>query len=201
MGLKLIGIHGKAGSGKDTLGNYLVEDHNFHRMAFADPVKAAVAIIFDWPLEKLHDPEFKKTFSDYWGISVRQATQKTGTEAVRGTFGNDHWVKRWLLDYVKIEKKRSVVVTDVREEAEADCIRAMGGVIVHLYRDEAGLSGTEATHSSEKGITFRSTHDIEINNNGTLVDLWRASGALIQFIETITAENEKCPIKNLVLQD
>ena len=201
MGLKLIGIHGKAGSGKDTLGNFLVEDHNFHRMAFADPVKLAASAIFGWPLSNLHDPVFKKSYSDYWKISVRQAIQMTGTEAVRGTFGDAHWVNRWLIDYAKYVDKQSVVVTDVREEIEADCIRDLGGVIVHLERSEAGLTGLEGMHSSEKGVSFNPAHDVRISNNGTLVDLWRASGSLIEFIESVTAEDKNSPIKNSVLQD
>ena len=44
----LIGIIGKKGSGKDTVSDYLVENHLFHKLAFADPIKQVASIMFDF---------------------------------------------------------------------------------------------------------------------------------------------------------
>ena len=198
MGLKLIGVTGKARSGKDTFARILVEDHGFKRMAFADPVKVASAIIFGWPVEQVFDDSFKTFRSDYWGLTVREAFQRVGTEAIRGEFGEDHWIKRWLLDYSKVKDVMSVVVADVRSEAEAEAIRSLGGMIVHLHRDKAGLQGSEGQHSSEAGITF-GERDINIDNNGALHQLENQVHILIQFIEKHAAEtglrNEMAPAK------
>jgi dephospho-CoA kinase len=38
----IIGISGYARSGKDTVANYLVEHHEFTRMAFADAMREAL---------------------------------------------------------------------------------------------------------------------------------------------------------------
>ena len=198
MGLKLIGITGKARAGKDTFARILVEDHGFKRMAFADPVKVASAIIFGWPIEQVFDDSFKTFRSDYWGLTVREAFQRVGTEAIRGEFGDDHWIKRWLLDYSRVKDIMSVVVSDVRSEAEAEAIRSLGGMIVHLHRDKAGLQGSEGQHSSEAGIAF-GERDINIDNNGALHQLENQVHILIQFIEKHAAEtglrNEMAPAK------
>ena len=42
----VIGIIGKAGSGKDTFGDYVVKKYSFDKLAFADPLKAGVKAIF-----------------------------------------------------------------------------------------------------------------------------------------------------------
>ena len=42
----LIGVVGFAGSGKGTIGDILVGDHQFVRLSFADALKDAVAVIF-----------------------------------------------------------------------------------------------------------------------------------------------------------
>ena len=44
---KLIGLLGRKQSGKDTLGNYLVDKYNYKRYAFADPIKDILKIMFD----------------------------------------------------------------------------------------------------------------------------------------------------------
>ena len=188
MGIKLIGIHGKARSGKDTLASVFVEEHGFVRMAFADPLKAAACILFDWPPELVFSDEIKEFKSPLWGITGREAFQKLGTEAMRGTFGDDFWIKRWAADYNKIKGKHSVVVSDVRSNAEAEIIRQLGGVVVHLDRSGAGLKGREALHSSESGITFNRVRDVRIRNDGTLDELANQAHTLITFIERYADE-------------
>ena len=196
MGLKLIGITGKARSGKDTLARVFVEDHGFRRMAFADPVKLATAIVFGYPLEYAFSDAFKLAESPYWRLTGREMLQRLGTEAIRGEFGDDHWIRRWMLDYVQIKDATSVVVSDVRSESEAEAIRALGGMIIHLHRNNAGLSGKEAEHSSEDGIAF-GERDINIYNNSTLFSLEQEAHKLIKFIELHAAEtglrNEMAP--------
>jgi hypothetical protein len=188
MGIKLIGIHGKARSGKDTLANVFVEEHGFVRMAFADPLKAAASVLFNWPIAFVLSDEFKTFESPFWGMTGREVLQKLGTEAMRGTFGDDFWLKRWATDYAKIKDAHSVVVADVRSNAEADLIRGLGGIVVHIVRDGAGLKGMEALHSSEAGITFNRKRDVRLNNNGTLDDLTNEAHAMITFIEKYADE-------------
>jgi ABC-type oligopeptide transport system ATPase subunit len=45
----IIGIVGFAGSGKGTVGDILVNDHDFTKLSFADAVKDATSAIFGWP--------------------------------------------------------------------------------------------------------------------------------------------------------
>ena len=182
MGIKLIGIHGKARSGKDTFANFLVENHGFTKMAFADPIKWAVASAFGIPLGEVYSDEFKTTVHPTWGMTGRQILQLFGTEAMRDTFGIHFWVRRWMMDYGKLRTVSSVVVSDVREEHEAEVIRELGGLIVHLRRDNAGLGGVEGNHSSEAGIKVEE-RDIVITNNDTLQRLEVETSNVVYFIQ------------------
>ncbi len=184
MGLKLIGVHGKARSGKDTIARVLVEEHGFVRMAFADPLKAAASILFNWPPEIAFSDEIKAYKSPLWNnLTGREIFQKLGTEAMRGTFGDDFWIKRWACDYGRLRKKHSIVVSDVRTNIEADMIRGLGGLILHVERRGAGLTGLEAFHSSERGIIFNKGTDLHLHNNGTLEELEDEVHRIVAFIE------------------
>jgi dephospho-CoA kinase len=51
--INIIGITGKKFSGKDTLGDYFVNNHGYIRLAFADALKNACAEIFGFDFEQL----------------------------------------------------------------------------------------------------------------------------------------------------
>lgn len=166
----LIGIAGQARSGKDTVANHLVSEYGFMRMAFADPLKAACTVLFDLSCEESSE-ENKEERITYWGVSPRTMYQLTG-DALKQAFGPKFWVQRWAKEYGDFSNVQDVVVSDVRFEQEAEMIRYLGGVVIHIQRPGAGLTGVEAQHNSERGIAFIDG-DIMLNNSGTLDDLIR----------------------------
>ena len=52
----IIGLVGLAGSGKDTVGGFLVQDHDFMRIALADPLKRFAREVYDFSEEQLWGP-------------------------------------------------------------------------------------------------------------------------------------------------
>lgn len=186
MGKRLIGLTGLARSGKDTFARFLVEKHGFKQMAFADPVKLTAAPLFGFSYEYVFSDQFKFEVQQPWGLTGREILQKLGTEAIRGTFGDDFWIRRlidaYLVTYSGVE---SVVVTDVRFENEAEAIREQGGVVVHIKRQAAGLKGAEATHSSERGAKF-GERDLVVENDGTLEELLDKADRLMIFLDVMS---------------
>lgn len=194
MGLKLIGVHGKARSGKDTIARVLVDEHGFVRTAFADPLKASAAILFGWPVDLAFSDEIKTYKSPLWDITGRAAFQKLG-DAMKAEFGQEFWIKRWAYEYARLKPKHSIVISDVRTDLEAQVIRDLGGLILHLERRGAGLDGVEGMHNSEAGIRFNKSTDLRISNNGTLSELEDEINRIVAFIEVSGVElgfrNEK----------
>lgn len=179
--MNLVGIHGLARSGKDTLAEFLAESFGFQAMAFAVPLKFGVANMFGWPPELCFSQEGKEFHSEFWGVLVRKALQDVG-EMMCEEYGDDFWVRRWELEYLPVRDSLDVVVTDVRKEVEAMRIRELGGVVVHIRRAGAGLTGDLAKHVTERGIQFDPDHDYLIDNNGTLADLQVRARHLVEFL-------------------
>ena len=179
---KLIGLTGKARSGKDTAGKILMVSQGFHRMAFADPLKHAMAATFGVDVAEFHCDELKDQLHAGWGLT-RRAMLQQGADALREKFdkalcgafgqaqpGSGLFVKRWVNDYLAVADQEHVVVTDVRSDAEAAAIRDFGGVVLNVVRLGAGLKGEAGAHHTESGI---SSHllDGTLHNNGSIHDL------------------------------
>lgn len=165
----IVAFTGLARSGKDTAAAHLAVAHGFVRFAFADALKKAAAEAFGVPLLNFYYENLKDEVDPYWGISPRTMLQKMGTEAMRGTFGDDFWIKRMQLDM--LNAGRSVVISDLRTDAEAAAIRKMGGTIILVERDGAGLEGENGKHSSEAGVSEEYI-DYFAPNNGPKSELY-----------------------------
>lgn len=171
---KLIGITGKARSGKDTVARYLWERYGYTRIAFADPLKAAAQQMFGLSHEATWSDELKETIVPYWNKSPRQIFQLLGTECVKPHFGDDIWIKRFCLSANALPED-DIVVPDVRFEPEARFIRESGGTIVHLFREDAVKVNA---HVSEAGI-HPIASDFFLYNDRSLQDLHAAIDDLV----------------------
>jgi len=60
----IIGLLGQAGSGKDTVADFLVRDHSFVKVALADPLKRICRDVFDFTDEQLWGPSEKRNAPD-----------------------------------------------------------------------------------------------------------------------------------------
>ena len=51
----IIGITGYAGSGKDTLADFLIENNQFKKLEFAKKIKEILSDLYDVPIEYFYD--------------------------------------------------------------------------------------------------------------------------------------------------
>lgn len=172
---QIIGVSGRAGAGKDTIAAALRRD-GFERIAFADPLKRACAIVFGLTHEQTHGRE-KEIVDLRWGLSPRQIMQRFGTEAIRDVFGEDVWIKSMAaqIERVRAEgSKRGVVIPDVRFPNEAEAVRAWGGQLWRVVRPDVAAV---AEHVSETALD-RFQFDVTVHNTGTIDDLRRTTFGL-----------------------
>ena len=184
---KLIGICGHAGSGKDTVADYIRHAHdNTWKLAFAKPLKEAAAILFGIPLDAFTETDLKEVPNTYWNLTPRAAAQFFGTEMVRETvdklipgIGPDFWIHRLIMTLTGADEScvytedDVVIIPDVRFQNEYDWIIDQGGIIIHLTRP--GADGTVGIpgHSSEGGIVnMAPLQTYELYNLGTLEELY-----------------------------
>lgn len=160
----VIGLHGLARSGKDTVAHFILSTRGGHVYSFADPIRAMLR-----PLGiDMSDPYWlarKEEIIPALGTSPRRLMQTLGTEWGRELINPNLWLilaKQRLLAYGP-----GMIVADVRFENEADWIRSQGGRIIHIERPDAMAV---AAHASEAGVAFKD-EDFRIINGGTLEDL------------------------------
>lgn len=178
----IIGLTGKAGSGKDeTVIQYFKREHPLaQKIALADAVKHSAAAFFKEPISMFY--ESKDEISEQWGISYREMLQKLGTDFARNLIHEDFWVQ--MLD-TKLKGIPSsielVFVPDVRFDNEADWVHHMGGAVVEVVRQvESNLTEEEQTHASESGVSAHLI-DYRIENDDTVEKLGEK---LAKFLET-----------------
>lgn len=164
--VKLIGIHGKARSGKDTVANYLVEKYEYERFAFADPMKMGMMEMLGWTWEHVYGVR-KEEVDPMYGVSPRHALQTLGTDWGREMINKDIWI---IAGLQKIKRMELCVIADIRFDNEADMVREAGGIIIHLNRDDAP---EVRAHASEAGIMMK-PEDWFIDNSSTLEDLYES---------------------------
>ena len=187
---KLIGILGKKRSGKDTTGDYLVEEYNFIKYAFANPLKEICKILFDFSDDQLYG-EKKEGIDFRWYLKPRDAFQKIGTEfaqndihkyfpRLKERLGDEViWVKLFRLWYEK-NKDKNIVITDVRFPHEVEAIKSLGGEIVKINR----FNSNTDNHISENFVDEINSKDIGfyINNKYTKEDLYSQIDTIINLL-------------------
>ena len=176
----LIGFAGKARSGKDTAGKYLVDNYQFVRYSFAQPLKDGAKAMFNLTDEQI---ENKEKVIEPWGRSPRELYQLLGTDVARSID-----VRVWIKNAEMFIKKRaglSVVITDVRFSNEAEWIRKQGGVVIYLESKTRGINDGTG-HASENGLTGDDV-DLVIENDGTI-------NALYEQVEGLRGETNEVKV-------
>lgn len=163
-GFRVIGISGRAGSGKTTVAGMIP---GAVVLQLADPLYAALAAMLGLPESMLRSPHYKEQPVPGLGKSPRQMLQTLGTEWGREMVDRQVWIRllERRISALRDAGVETVAVADVRFENEATAIRAMpGGEVWRVHRPGAG---TTAGHSSESGVKLLE-HDVEIQNCGNL---------------------------------
>lgn len=186
--MKLIGIAGRAGSGKDTVADLLIEKYQFRKYAFADPIKLGLQSMFGLNRTHFEDRERKEAPIVRLGNkSPRQLMQLLGTEFGRELVDENLWIGLADSFYRELDAQvqssfgdsvvRGIVIPDVRFENEARWIRSHGGFIVHLVRPD--LVAVHA-HSSERGVSYARNKDFVMMNDGSIARLEEEVDTMMQ---------------------
>lgn len=131
---RLLGLAGKAGCGKSTVAQSLVDRGLAQRVRFAGPLKDGL-VAMGLSREQV-DGGLKETPSDLLcGQTPRHAMQTLGTEWGRKLIGGDVWVRLAMhrVDEL-LASGANVVIDDVRFNNEAQAILERDGQLITLVR-------------------------------------------------------------------
>ena len=155
----LIGLYSPAaGSGKSTVADYLVTQHGFTHLSFAEPLKtmiSALLIDFGYSPQDAHHmthvaksaplPELAES------IDVRHLLRTLGTEWGRHCVHPELWLRCWSIRYMRLQLRNidRVVVDDMRFLNEAALLDRFGA---QLWRIERPGQQRNTSHASEGGL-------------------------------------------------
>lgn len=170
--IKIIGITGKKYSGKDTLGNFFVNNYGYIRLAFADPLKEAVKCIFGLDDEQLYGNK-KEEIDEFWGKNPRQILQFVGTDLFRNhtnelipNIEKNIWtlvIKRKIINELNKNPNAKFIITDTRFPNEINLIKEFGGIIIKLKRTNIINNDNHESESLIDELDF----NYEFQNNDT----------------------------------
>lgn len=157
----LIGLLGRAGSGKSTAARHLAEKYGAARLALATPLKELAKRMYEFTDEQVFGTQAQKEAVDpRWGISPREAMIRLG-DGARHVLGRDVWTDAcfrtagWLRD----QGVKLIVVEDVRYPNEAEKIQGWLprtpsrdlGVVIKLVCPD-GVSLVDVNAPSERSV-------------------------------------------------
>lgn len=181
--MRIFGIAGKAGSGKDTVYKQMEEllterGYNVTKLSFASRLKDVCVLMFGWDRERLeHDFAYKEgnTLDDgsidpaceMLGMTRREVMQKLGTEAMRNGLHQHVWVIALRLAILRGEYDSYDigVLTDCRFLNEIGFVKQMGGHLIQVERSGAGTLTDKVDHASETEWLQWREWDAIIQNN------------------------------------
>lgn len=192
--MKIIGICGFIGSGKDTAAGILKEIYGdrVKHFSFAGALKDAVAAVFGWDRQMIEGAtaesrKWRECVDPWWserlgipGLTPRYVLQTWGTDLLRNHFHQDIWL-------ASVERKISecgaddiVVITDCRFPNEIRVIQELGGELVWIQRGEMPSWYPKYVLTGEPPIDVHPTEftwlnsrfDRILENNGSFEDLF-----------------------------
>lgn len=169
--IQILGLTGRAGSGKDTAATMIKEalqarGKRVQCMAFADPMRWMLAAL-GVPMHAMMDRDMKEAaLPGFNSASYRHMMQTLGTEWGRHQLGEGFWTERLAarLDALaEVHKVPEVlIITDVRFANEAMWITHRGGRVVRVSRP---CVEPVRTHVSEQQPVYASS---ELDNSSDL---------------------------------
>jgi dephospho-CoA kinase len=180
--MKVIGLCGEIGGGKDTFADYLVRKRSYQKIVMSEVVSE----------------EIKKL-----GIPINREEMQKLSKEYKSKYGNGVWAKA-CLDYARKQSMRRVVISGLRDIDEVKLFkRELGKDFILIYitaepelryqrlikrggvKDPKTISAIEAQEQREKDIfnlynNFTEYADNRIVNNGMVVELFAAADLLLK---------------------
>ena len=182
--MKIIGISGKKGSGKDTFAQFLKEElekqlgKTVKVDSFAANLKQCCALISGQPNYLFNNQNMKDNKAGFLNLTNRELMQKFGD--LTRSLDKDIWIKSLFSKYID-NPPEYLIISDVRFKNEADHIKDIGGILIRIESDRV----ISDYHISEIELDNYFKFDLKITNNKSvsLNELKIKSKDIVTYIE------------------
>ncbi len=196
----ILGISGKARSGKDTFAEMFARELQkqtgkaYVLMAFAHELKTRIQRDFDLSYEQLwgdekevEDKRYGKPLPDGIGIPSKGIIHYWTPREILQNYGQffrtidyDFWVKE-LFNIIEEKEYKNVIITDLRHVNEVNVVVDRGGYHIRVEREGKDSVHNEQ-HISETALDGVHKIDFNVKNYGTLEDLKDTAKTVVRFL-------------------
>lgn len=216
--VRLIGLHGGIGVGKDTFADIakeLLSNRGVWTVGYADPIKRIAQQLYGFSAHDLWGPSSARAaisplYKDP-SMIARFVLQKLGTEVCRAIHP-DTWLKAFEDTFKKLDGSarysreggvlyddddvvdkntysNRVIVTDVRFKNELTHIKMLGGVLVKIIRPvEVSAEQNSIPDHISNQVFPDELFDYVLPNNGSLADYRYNIGGLLVDIDWLVKD-------------
>lgn len=182
----VIGIMGYKRSGKDTVADYLVNNHNFVKMSIATPLKDTCKLLFNLKDDELNTDKKDLPLVQWNNLTPRELLQFLGTDVMQfkiqeilPVIGRDFWIKL-LLNRIESHPGYLVVIPDIRFIHEYETIIEKYGkqntLFINVLRDTC-LANIDTHISENEWLQIKP--DLTIYNDSTIDKLYKLVDMLV----------------------
>jgi len=179
MTVQVVGISGKAETGKDYLRRTVFEAHGFRPWSLA------------WHFKIWLIGQGKATYEEVFETKpphIRELLQQEGTERGRNVFGEDIWCNTaaaWIDLLAREWHVPGIVIPDVRFPNEVEMVHRLGGKVVRIRAPQrvetSRLSAEARGHFSETALDNYDNFDLYVDNDPGAPSLLEQCAPLLSY--------------------
>ncbi|MEM8575509.1 MAG: deoxynucleotide monophosphate kinase [Pseudomonadota bacterium] len=156
----IIGLTGRAGSGKSECAHFLQRRYGLEICKFAAPLKSMLYAL-GLNAREIEGDLKQEPCNLLGGKTPRHAMQTLGTEWGRDLIDSDLWTNAWLRG---LPSDRSAVADDVRFPNEAALVRRLGGKVIEIVRpDLEPIPGEHPSETRDFGVDVTVANDSDLD--------------------------------------
>jgi hypothetical protein len=164
----VLALSGRIGAGKDTVADYLVRQHGFVKVSFADSLKNVVNVLYGIPLDVLYDPTRKNTPIPELGMVspreiMREVASRLNSFYVAGLQPFVLHLKQRIETLINAGCQR-IVISDLRTSEERNFLSNLNTICWIIERPNRVKYDDHITETSHESFGF----DSKIINDGDL---------------------------------
>ena len=180
-----IGLVGTERSGKDTIADYLITNHNFKKHNMADPIRAIAKQLFNWTEAQLTgaqkdmpDPDTgikPRDFFTWFGTDICQFSIYTRfPQLAKNMKPRTIWTRAMRAFISQNIGTHNIIIPDIRFKHEADALLDAGGILVHISKvDRDTYDQVSKYELAELRTDKKYNTNYKLDNNSDIASLFR----------------------------
>jgi dephospho-CoA kinase len=203
----IIGLVGVERSGKDTIADYLVANHNFKKHNMANPIREIAKIMFNWTTDLLTGPAKDivdpitgikpRDFFTWFGTDIAQFAIYEQFPALESTIPPRTIWARAMTAFIKTYiNSHNIVIPDIRFIHEAKALLDTGGILVRISNPDRETDAQLNKYDLAQLMSSSNTYinaATTLNNTGTVPELYDNIETLLDSLD----KKQSCTVLQL----